>query len=189
MEKQVPAGISNILEQIVQRNQEARRKAEAERERWPLAKALYKKAKAVVEEYGIEQKDGKIVFSRETPRVKLAFGDQRLEFMVREGYSHTYERFRKIQIHRKKEGDDYFTTPSLFTISLFEHDENSGTLKTPLEDSAGPEAIQAVSDLLDVMQQSLSETHIPRSQQIKPEEPKKRLTTVLRRLTSVLRKD
>ena len=185
MERQVPTGISSIFEQIALRHQEARRKAEAEREKYPLAKALYEKANAVVEEFGIEQmsESGKVVLFRETPPVKLVSGDKRLEFMIKEGYRVEHERFRRIQIHQRREGDDYFTTPSLFTISLFEHDENSGTLKTPLEDSAGPQAIQAGSDLLDVMQQSLSETHTPRSQQVKPEEPKRRLTALFRKLT------
>ena len=188
MEKQVPAGISNIFEKIALRHQEARRKAEAEREKYPLAKALYEKANAVVEEFGIEQmsESGKVVLFRETPPVKLVSGDKRLEFMIKEGYRVEHERFRRIQIHQRREGDDYFNSNPLFKIRLFwavGEEDIDGILETPLEESASPEAIQAVSDIVDVIQQSLSETHIPWSQQVKPAEPKRGLTALFRRLT------
>lgn len=185
MERQVPAGLSSLFEQIVQKDQEARRKSEAEREKWPLAKNLYEKARTILNEYGVEQSEkrrAKDLVLLETPPVALVNRDEGLEFAIKEDYLHEHEGFRKIEIHKRRKGDDFFLTTPLFRISLFEHNSEYGILETPLERSASPEAIQAVSELLDIMQQSLSEAHTPRSQQIKPEEPKKGLRVLFRRL-------
>lgn len=207
MERQVPTGISNIFEQIAQKHREDRQREQAIKESYPLAGALYKKAKNIIDEFGINEdivdngKRGKIVLYRETPPVPLVHGNEKLELIVREGYQDQHNKYRSMQIHQRREGGGFTTTP-LFEIHLFGLDDNKGTLpipkeltdgssgrlETPLEEFAGSEAMQAVSELLDLMQQSLSETYTPRSQQIRPEEPRKGLRDLFRRLKPTLGK-
>lgn len=182
MEKQIPAGVSSLFEQIAQKNQEARRKAEADKKKWPLARELYEKANGILEEYGIEERIAKDFVLLETTPVALVNGDEELEFAIKEDYQHQHESFRAIKIHKRRKGEKFFSSSPMFRIKLFGEDGENGILETPLEKSASPEVIQAVSELLDVMQQSLSETHTPRSQQIKPEEPKRGLSGLFRRL-------
>lgn len=184
MEKQIPPGISDLYAEMARRHEEYRVRSEKDRERGRLAAALYRKATFILEEYGEEKKlpNRRIVIR--TPSVTVVNGDTRLGFTI-EGYKFSPEyitdRHEPISIFEKKETEQHFNNNSFFVLYLGDSKEY-GILHTPLENDAGPERIGDVSGLFDIIQQSLSETHTPRSQQIKPEKPKRGLSVLFRRL-------
>lgn len=187
MERQVPAGLSELYAEMDQKREEGRRKGEEARERGRLAKALYVKARTILEEYGNEEKVNKTIRLR-TPSVAMLNGDKKLEFIMeglkpsRSDIYYLPDEFRQVSVHEKILGSGVFNSSPLFLIREGDPGGEYGRLSGPLEVDAGRKTIETASAFLNIMEQSLSEAHTPRSQQIKPEVLKRDLSVLFRRL-------
>jgi len=189
MERQVPPNLSKIYAEMDQLHKEHKDKAEKDKEIGRLAAALYDKARTILGEYGEEIKIKVPDIHRSTwiirtPSVTVVNGDTKLEFSIEGDH---YEIFRgptinidgPIRVLEKKEGEGHFGSTPFF---VFERGADDGRLRTPLGNNADPGMIEAASTLLEIIQESLSERQTPRSQQVKPADPKRGLTTLFRRL-------
>lgn len=157
-------------------------------------KELFGQGVNILEEFGIVHEGIKGIGTTEvglrgirvhTPSVTLEIDGNEVDLVI-QGFKPNYlspkssspNSYEYISVNRVGEDDRAFRTDAAYLFRI-----RAGLISTPLsKQSNDPEVIEAASSILDVIQQSLSETYPLRPRQVKSEPEKRGLTNVLSRL-------
>lgn len=182
----MPPTFAKIYTNFVARQETNRTRLLEEATKRELVKELFKQGVNTLEEFG-DAREGRRGIAEtlnssgirvSTPFVALEFEGKELNFIM-QGFKPDYlspksplpDSYEYISVHSVKEGDRNFEVDDAWMFRI-----HAGEIITPPNQvNNDPEVIEAASDLFDAIQQSLSETHTPRSQQVKSETGKRGL--------------